>query len=45
MGGQHRHSPGSENDWPGEQPDRVHRGAVNTNGVLSLEAAADAASG
>lgn len=40
----------SENDWPGEQlccsggqPDGVHGGAVNTNGVLSLEAAAAAA--
>lgn len=42
MGGPHRHHPGVENDWPGEQllSGEQRGGAVNTDGVLSLKAAA-----
>lgn len=42
MGGPHQHHPGVENDWPGEQLllGEQRGGAVNTDGVPSLKAAA-----
>lgn len=42
MGGPHQHHPGVENDWPGEQLLLGEQcgGAVNTDGALSLKAAA-----